>query len=610
VPIHFRCPHCEKLLAIGTAKGGTQIHCPLCDRVITVPPRTEINVPTTTVMPPDLTQSWWMDAPPVEPPKPGPPPEPPSPPPADAWWLTANAPPTPSETAVTAKPPPSVPPPLPESIVSAPAAEPPPDLVFEPPTKSPAPDTNKASAFLRSFTPLHIFLLVGAVVISLLVLSVLFVLLRGSEPATEPPTEKPANQDTSNEKPAPPKEDAVDKPASPGPSPSRQRRERTEEELSQEAAAFPEASLDRRGEHMESQRVRRLAMTAAREGKLLDAGPQWLAQRPDLAGLPIRGAKECTLEPATVEQLQAGALALRAQLFAAAEGGDKPPDARKLREALTANGEQGNKWLRSESVPALQQLLMAEDASIRQVLIELLARIDGPRASAMLARNALFDLNPEVRKSACAALAKRPREEYQAVLLEGFRYPWSAVADHTAEALIALNLRQTVPALVSLLDQPGPSAPYKKPGKEELYIREVVRINHPRNCLLCHAPSFQESDKLRGFVPPADQPLPPPFTREYYANRRPGQFVRADVTYLQQDFSVPLPVENPGKWPAVQRFDFLVRERPAANSEVQAARQADDKVPNAYQQAIFFALRELTGVDPGPAAEDRKRWAR
>ncbi|MGH7173551.1 MAG: hypothetical protein ACRELG_24990 [Gemmataceae bacterium] len=609
VPIHFRCPHCEKLLAIGTAKGGTKIHCPLCNQLITVPPRTELNLPTTTVMPPDLAQSWWMDAPAVVAPNAAPPSETPAPPSADVWWLTANAPSPPSENAITATRPPSVPPPLPEAIVSSPTTEPPPDLLtFEPPPKVPASveialrehgSESRSDSATRFFTPLHLVLLVGAVVVSLLALAVLIVLLRGSESAPERPAEKPAVKDSKDDTPAPPP-----------PSSSKPRRERTEEELRREAAAFPEVSLDRGNDRSEAQRAWQLAATAAREGKLLDAGPSWLSPRPDLAGLPIRPAKECTLEPATAEHLRVGALALRAQLFAATQGGDKRPNARKLRDALAAHAEPGNKWLRPEAVPALQQLLMAENADIRQVLVEQLARIDGPRASAMLARNALFDLNPKVRESARAALAKRPRADYQQVLLDGFRYPWSAVAEHAAEALIALSRRETVPELVRLLDQPSLAAPYQKPGKKERYVREVVRINHLRNCVLCHAPSLKESDKVRGFVPLVDRPLPPPFTREYYANRRPGRFVRADVTYLRQDFSVPLPIEKPGKWPAVQRFDFLARERPATVAEIQAARQADGKAPNAQQQAIIFVLRELSGADPGSAVEDWKRWAR
>ncbi|MGH7226455.1 MAG: hypothetical protein ACRELF_24835, partial [Gemmataceae bacterium] len=107
MPIHFRCPHCDKLLAIGTRKGGTQIHCPLCAHLVTVPPRTEVDLPTTTVVPPELPQSWWTDAP-----KSPPTPEPPVPPSSDSesWWI--------------ATPPAAVPPPLPQTIPETEAPEP------------------------------------------------------------------------------------------------------------------------------------------------------------------------------------------------------------------------------------------------------------------------------------------------------------------------------------------------------------------------------------------------------------------------------------------------------------------------------------------------------
>jgi phage FluMu protein Com len=90
VLIHFRCPHCERLLAIGTHKGGAQINCPMCTHPVTVPPRTEVELPTTTVVLPDVASEWWMDAPAVAEPKEAALPS--SPPPAreDAWWLTAE----------------------------------------------------------------------------------------------------------------------------------------------------------------------------------------------------------------------------------------------------------------------------------------------------------------------------------------------------------------------------------------------------------------------------------------------------------------------------------------------------------------------------------------
>src|SRR5262249_12955754 len=162
--------------------------------------------------------------------------------------------------------------------------------------------------------------------------------------------------------------------------------------------------------------------------------------------------------------------------------------------------------------------------------VDQLSQIDGPRASVALAQRAIFDLNPEVRKAALEALRDRPRDEYRQVFLDGLVYPWSVVADHSAEALVALELRDAVPGLVALLDAPDPTLPFEKPGAGTV-VREVVRVNHLKNCLMCHAPSFAQDDKVRGFVPPSTQPLPPSFSRQYYTPKQEGIFVRADVTY-------------------------------------------------------------------------------
>jgi sugar lactone lactonase YvrE len=124
---------------------------------------------------------------------------------------------------------------------------------------------------------------------------------------------------------------------------------------------------------------------------------------------------------------------------------------------------------------------------------------------------------------------------------------------------------------------------------------------------MCHAPSFAGDDKVRGFVPLTNQPLPPAFSQEYYGPRQDGIFVRADVTYLQQDFSVPLPVANHGPWPAAQRYDFMVREREVGLVNPLQADQPRPAEPTLHQKALFFALRHLTNQDPGPAAEDWKR---
>jgi sugar lactone lactonase YvrE len=392
----------------------------------------------------------------------------------------------------------------------------------------------------------------------------------------------------------------------------KRRRDVSEDELRRQVEKWPEVALDRGAQRLESQQAVALARNARRQGRHGELTPTLMKGRADLAGLPMRMGDDCHLSAEAADHLLGGSLALRQHLLTSTQGGsaraatgDTRPDAKRLHELLNADGDKFNKWLKPEAVPALQQLLMAENEFVREVLVEQLGRIAGKKAGVALAQRALFDLHAGVRRQAVEALARRPAEEYRQVLLDGLRYPWPAVADHAAEALAALQMRDAVPALVALLEQPGPDAPYTKPGKDGPYVREVVRVNHLRNCVMCHAVSLDTNDKVRGRVPRTDQPLPPSFSREYYASNT-GTFVRADVTYLQQDFSLPLTVKDPGQWPSAQRYDFLVRERPARLDEV-THKAAVGRPASEYQRAVFFALRELTGHDPGPTAEDWKR---
>jgi hypothetical protein len=70
-----------------------------------------------------------------------------------------------------------------------------------------------------------------------------------------------------------------------------------------------------------------------------------------------------------------------------------------------------------------------------------------------------------------------------------------------------------------------------------------------------------------------------------------GDFVRADVTYLRQDFSALQPVEEPGAWPKVQRFDYLLRSRPLTPEEAAAIAPAAASYPQ--RDAVLYALRRL-----------------
>ncbi len=147
MPIHFRCPHCDKLLAIGTRKGGAQINCPLCDQVVVVPRRTDMELPTTTVVPPDLPPAWWTDGPAAD---------------ANAWWIAAASPSPAPEAAITTTPAPSIPPPLPEAIVSAPALESANDLLgFGPAINPTISSPQRAVSTAQSFSRTHVLILAG-----------------------------------------------------------------------------------------------------------------------------------------------------------------------------------------------------------------------------------------------------------------------------------------------------------------------------------------------------------------------------------------------------------------------------------------------------------------
>ena len=245
---------------------------------------------------------------------------------------------------------------------------------------------------------------------------------------------------------------------------------------------------------------------------------------------------------------------------------------------------------------------MAERTPVRLVLVEVLDKIPGKESVKGLARLAMFDLAAEVRERALLALRSRPAEDYRPSFVEGLRYPWAPVADHAAEALIALGDREAVAALVPLLDQPDPLRPRTelRDGKPVTLAPALVQVNHLQNCVLCHAPSGDPvKDFVRGRVPEETKPLPPPI--EYYANSSPGLFVRADVTYLRQDFSVTQPVQEPGPWPAYQRYDYLITEKPVSRWSSHVASGNPDEYPQ--RESVLFALRELTGRDLGTWSE-------
>jgi HEAT repeat protein len=337
-----------------------------------------------------------------------------------------------------------------------------------------------------------------------------------------------------------------------------------------------------------------------------------LRQRPDLANLPVRAGSASRLNRRAAAILEILSKKLHAYVDnTIKDPANGLPDPSQLRETLRSE-KRGKRleWLRPEAVPVLLQLLMHEATPIRELLVEVLAEIEGKTASAALAQRAVFDLSPEVRQAAVRALASRPRADYRHVFIQALRYPWAPAADHAAEALAALEDQEVVPLLIALLKKPDPTLPVPSTSNRQV-VREVVRINHRSNCLMCHPPAVKGGDPVTGMVPGVSMKLPESNFRMLAMCKETGRvvvnplLVRADVTFMRQDFSVRQPTILPGSPVAEElRFDYLIRTRPARVEELARLRDAS-KTKAAYEQreAVLFALRELTGQDPGPSTE-------
>ncbi len=265
-------------------------------------------------------------------------------------------------------------------------------------------------------------------------------------------------------------------------------------------------------------------------------------------------------------------------------------------------------------VAALMQVLAPEPPELRVGLVKYLAGVTHVESTRALAKLAIFSVEDEVRQAALEALKVRRERDYTEILLQGLRYPWPAVARHAGEAVVKLERTDLLPQLVELLGEPDPRAPVVKQvdQKKVQVVRELVRINHHRNCLLCHAPGNTGTvapASLTAAVPIPGEALPTP--SEGYRSSSPDVLVRVDVTYLRQDFSVRQAVADANPWPEMQRFDFLVRTRELTADQAEEYRQklvAGGKGRlSPYQRAAVTALRDLTGQDAEPSAEAWRR---
>jgi hypothetical protein len=261
-------------------------------------------------------------------------------------------------------------------------------------------------------------------------------------------------------------------------------------------------------------------------------------------------------------------------------------------------------------IAALMQILAPEAPSVRLGLVRYLSSVSHVEATRALAKMALFSPEEDVRLAAIQGLKVRRERDYTDILEAGLRYPWPAVAKRAADAIVKLERVDMIPALIDVLDRPDPRAPVVQEtgGKKVHVANELVRVNHHRNCLLCHAPGNTEevsAETLTAGMPLTSEPLGS--AAGPYRRSIPDILVRIDVTYLRQDFSMTLPVADAAPWPEMQRFDFLVRTRELSDEDVAVYREQygtnDPTRPNAYQRAALGALREMTGRDAAPTAE-------
>jgi HEAT repeat protein len=418
--------------------------------------------------------------------------------------------------------------------------------------------------------------------------------------------------------------------------------ELTEEEMRRQLAEAPEVGLGSVKQAAMVSYLSAMAINVKTHGDFDQTDPTPLLQlRPDLFQLPFFGGTQCQLNGRAAATLGALSPKLHAYIDAAApvglDGMREPTP--QLRTALYKEMRGKHpEWLRAEAVPTLMQILMFEDAPMRRLLVNLLAEIPDKPATVALAQRAVFDLDEEARETAVAALKGRDPEHYRPVLLKALRHPFAPAADHAAEALVALEAKEAVPQLVGLLKQPDPNGPQSvHPGST--YTQEIVRVHHLTNCLLCHPPATTGTELVIGNDPVLTVPHAElkrtsgvvPGTSgggggAYGGGSGGGTSstvvngvtietkqiplqIRADITFVRQDFSLQLPVAgavlHTGPLGAArQRFDYMIRTRRLSTTEAKLLKdRLDDGTSYPQRDAVLFALRELTGKDAGTTTE-------
>lgn len=335
---------------------------------------------------------------------------------------------------------------------------------------------------------------------------------------------------------------------------------------------------------------------------------EMLESREDLKGLPIVMGDDCrmneadslTMHKVSLDLSRTMAFIDRATNLSSSVRQQQSPQqikvnlymaVKKIEQTLNAPERENQRLL------TVDQILQARPLEMRKTFVKSLAMESSQTAANLLTCYVKYDLDESVRMLATKALSDFPRKSIRGKLLDGIDYPWTPAALHSAEALVRLNDTSAVPMLVEKLQDLNPNLMFEQTTKS--YVkRELVAINHFKNCMLCHADGDRRS-RGRAVVPEWDRPIPV----RYYHSNSDSLLARADITYMRQDFSVMRNIadENrvPKSWPESQRFDYVVKRTTLAD-EAEYKSLAERPTNEKYQRrdAIIFALRKLTDLEP------------
>ena len=344
-----------------------------------------------------------------------------------------------------------------------------------------------------------------------------------------------------------------------------------------------------------------------------------LKEREDLQGLPFRMGDSCRMKLAKTKYFKQAVADVSSRFGSSIQPLSKQQSEQAWRtfRIFCANDGQPSTTTTAREcdaiiaarIAALRQVLGPQTAHVRLGLANYLATIPHKDATRVLAELVLFSPEPEVRKAAIVGLRVRREQDYTDLLLTGFRHPWAPTAKHAAEAIVTLKRDDLLDKLVDVLDEPDPRMPVMRDSgkKSVIVVRELVRVNHHRNCMLCHSPSDGKNieESIVAEMPTHGESFPS--GRNGYGSGNRGNTIRADVTYLRQQFSRTMEVKDASPWPTLQRFDFLVRTREISEKDAKAWEEIkkEEQRPgyvSEYHRAALFALRELTGLDTAPTA--------